>query len=473
MRKEVDTLGFLMLPDNVYYGVQTKRALDNFHVSDQTTNDLPEMIRNLALIKMAAALANNSIGHLPDKICNAIVKAAEEAANLCFADQFPVDVFQGGGGTSFNMNMNEVLANRANEIITGSKGYERVHPNTHVNMGQSTNDVIPSVMKITCYKEIERADKSLELLEKAFADKAKQFKNEVKLSRTCLQDALPITFGQEFSAYRDFLKRNRAYLNSFREECLQLPLGGTAVGTGLGTYPKYLENVYRELGKIYDLNLTPEENFFDGMSNADFYVRLSGQLKSIATGLSKIATDLRIYSSGPRGGFCEIYLPAVQPGSSIMPGKINPVIPEMINQIGYQVCGNDFAITMATEGGEMDLNVWEMVISRNLFESFKLITRSAHIFATRCISGITVNSNKCLEDVEKSTALSCVIASISGYSAGSEVAAKASEEGISVKEAALKLNVMNKQQAEKLLNPLTLTDMQKTAEMISQKKLDS
>ena len=461
MRKEHDALGELVLPDEVYYGVQTQRAMDNFKVSGYTTNDLPEMVRSLAAIKKAAALANRTIGVLESDKADTIVKVCDEIMNSQFADQFPVDLYQGGGGTSFNMNMNEVIANRATEIITGSKGYNAVHPNTHVNLGQSTNDVIPSAMKLTCFKEIGKCLEGLEYLEKSFARQAEKHKNTVKLGRTCLQDALPVTFGQEFSAYRDFVKRNRKYLESFKKECLELTVGGTAVGTEMGTFPGYIENVYKELSQIFGCTIKREENFFDGMSNADFYVRLSAALKSIATGMSKIATDLRIYSSGPRAGFCEIVLPAVQPGSSIMPGKVNPVIPEMVNQIGYQVCGNDMAITMAVEGGELDLNVWEMVISKNLFESFRLISRAALVFASKCIDGIIVNIDKCKNDAESSIALTTVIATINGYEAGSIVAKKAYEKNKSVKQVVLEEKILTESEANEMLDVLDLTAPEK------------
>jgi len=466
VRKEIDSLGELFLRDEVYYGIQTERARQNFDISGQTHNDIPKYIWSVAAIKKAAAMANMSLGVLDEKVGIAICEAADEVMEGKMEAQFPIDVFQGGGGTSTNMNVNEVIANRANEILTGEKGYDRVHPNTHVNLGQSTNDVIPAAMKITAYLNLHDLLKSMKILEDALAKKTSEFKDIVKLGRTCIQDAVPLTMGQEFSGYLTFLRRQIKKIKSAAEGCLELPLGATAVGTELSTFPGYLEKVYPCLREITGINVVKEENFFDGLQNGDVYIDVSSALKSLATGLSKMATDFRILSSGPRAGFNEMELPAVQPGSSIMPGKINPVMPELINQVCYQVCGNDLTISMAVEGGELDLNVWEPVIIKSLFESCRLLTKAIPLFTEKCVLGITANKEVCRKYAESSVALSTVIASLYGYKTGSAVAKKAYQENIGIKEAAVQMGLLSLQEAEKLLDPALLTDARRCAETI-------
>ncbi|MBR4382402.1 MAG: aspartate ammonia-lyase, partial [Selenomonadaceae bacterium] len=324
MFKETDCLGELEVREDVYYGIQTERARNNFAISGATCDDLPEFIRAIAEVKKSAALANKNIGALDEKICNAICAAADEIISGKMAGNFPVDVFQGGGSTSTNMNVNEVIAKRANEILTGHKGYDAVHPNTHVNRGQSTNDVIPTAIEITCYRYAVDLKKSLEHLTAAIARKAEEFKTVVKTSRTCLQDAVPITLGQEFGGYESFLRRHINLLDElFFNKPLELTLGGTATGTGLSTFDGYMSEVFIQLEHVTGISVKQRENLFDGFQNGDDYIRISAYLKSLATGLGKIATDLRMMSSGPRCGLQEVFLPAVQPGSSIMPGKVN------------------------------------------------------------------------------------------------------------------------------------------------------
>lgn len=463
MRKETDSLGSLMIEKNAYYGIQTLRAVQNFSVSGKTAGSVPFYINSIAEIKQAAAIANHKIGALDNKIAQAIIQATREIKNHQFDDQFPIDIFQGGGGTSTNMNVNEVIANRANEIITGNKGYDVVHPNTHVNMGQSTNDVIPAAMKMTCRQNIKKLILEVEKLEHVLDNKAHAFKDIVKLGRTCLQDAVPMTLGQQFGGYHSQVKRLRQMLISANEHVLELPLGATAVGTGLSTHVGYLEQVYIELQAITNEKYVAESNFFDGLQNGDAYLEIALQLKKLAVFLSKMATDLRIQGSGPRAGFNELILPAVQPGSSIMPGKINPVIPELVNQVAYQVIGNDISVTMAVEGGELDLNVWEPVIIKAPFESCTLLSNVIPLFIDKCLTHLAANEAVCRRNAEQSTALATVISTLFGYKTGSDVAKKAFEENRSVKDVVLAEGLLTKEQADYLLDPMMMTDPKASA----------
>ncbi len=466
MRREMDLLGELMIPETAYYGIQTERARQNFSVSGKTAGEVPHYIWSVAAVKQAAARANAKIGALNPELAEAIAQAAQEVMDHKFDDQFPIDVFQGGGGTSTNMNLNEVLANRANEILTGEKGYERVHPNTHVNMGQSTNDVIPAAMKMTCRKSIHELMTQVARLEQVLGQKTDDFSDVVKLARTCLQDAVPITLGQQFSGYHHQVRRLHQSLHTASQQTLDLPLGATAVGTGLSAHDGYLEQVYAELRDITSEVYVAENNFFDGLQNGDAYLEIASQLKKLAVFLSKMATDFRIQGSGPRAGFNELNIPAVQPGSSIMPGKINPVMPELINQIAYQVIGNDTAITMAVEGGELDLNVWEPVIIKALVESCGLLTNAIPLFIDKCLADLTPNVEVCRRYAERSTALATVISTLFGYKVGSRVATRAFEQDMSVREVVLAEEILTEEQADYLLDPLTMTDPVASAEAV-------
>ncbi|ECQ8982998.1 aspartate ammonia-lyase [Salmonella enterica subsp. enterica] len=466
MREEKDLLGSLMVPDEAYYGIQTQRAVLNFSVSGRTAGDIPHFLWSIAAIKQAAAQANGQIGALaPEKVV-AIVEASREVMAGTFDAHFPIDIFQGGGGTSTNMNMNEVLANRANEIFTGERGYEAIHPNTHVNMGQSTNDVIPAAIKMTSRVNIKHLIAQLEKLEMVLADKSQLFASKVKLGRTCLQDAVPMTFGQQFGAYRTQVRRLKENLMQVNEEALSLPLGATAIGTGLSTHEGYLPAVYQWLANITGEKYRPEADFFDGLQHGDFYIEFSAQLKKIAAFLSKMATDFRIQGSGPRAGFNEIIVPAVQPGSSIMPGKINPVMPELVNQIAYQVMGNDLTVTMAVEGGELDLNVWEPVLLKALFESCSLLSRVIPLFIDKCLADIAVNEEVSARYAEQSTALATIVATLFGYQVGSRIAKMAYEQQCSVKQVVLAEKLLTSAQADYLLDPLVMTDPQKSTAAI-------
>lgn len=466
MREEKDLLGTLMVPEEAYYGIQTQRAVMNFSVSGQTAGDIPHFLWSVAAIKQAAAQANAQIGALEPHKAAAIVKAAQEVMNGDFDAHFPIDIFQGGGGTSTNMNMNEVVANRANELLTGSRGYDAVHPNTHVNMGQSTNDVIPAAMKMTSRVNIQHLLVQLEKLEGVLADKSRLFADKVKLGRTCLQDAVPMTFGQQFGAYRTQVSRLKEKLAEVNKETLFLPLGATAIGTGLSTHEGYLPAVYQWLETVTDEKYRPEADFFDGLQHGDFYIEFSAQLKKIAAFLSKMATDFRLQGSGPRAGFNEIIVPAVQPGSSIMPGKINPVMPELINQIAWQVIGNDVTVTMAVEGGELDLNVWEPVLLKVLFESCSLLSKGIPLFIDKCLKDIAINEEISAHYARQSTALATVVATLFGYQVGSRIAKAAYEQQCSVREVVLAEKLLTPQQADYLLDPLNMTDPQKSTAAI-------
>jgi aspartate ammonia-lyase len=452
-RTEKDALGELTFDDACYYGIQTERARQNFAVSGRTIGEFPRYLWSLVTIKKAAALANCDIGALDREAAEAVVKAADIVLAGGWYDQFPLDVFQGGGGTSTNMNANEVLANLAQELLTGSKGYDRIHPNTHVNMCQSTNDVIPSAMKLACWYLLEELLGSLAVLEEAAAQKSAEFADVVKLGRTCLQDAVPLTLGQEFSGYLAFIQRQKKRIVQLQRDFLAIPLGATAVGTGMGTVPGYVNAVFSHLRELTGLDIKQEANLFDGLQNGDIYIDLSARLKALAAGLSKMATDFRILSSGPRAGFGEIVLPALQPGSSIMPGKINPVIPELVNQVCYRVIGNDVTVTMAVEGGELDLNVWEPVIITAIFDSCTLLANTMKLFAEKCIAGIRADRAVCREYAGTSLALSAVIAAKFDYPTGSKLAAYAREHDISIQQASVETGLLSAEEAGELLDP--------------------
>ena len=466
MREEKDSLGTMMIPKAAYYGIQTQRAVLNFNVSGRTAAEVPYFLWSIAAIKQAAAKANAHIGALELDKATAITEASIGVMDGKFDAYFPIDIFQGGGGTSTNMNMNEVIANRANEILTGKLGYDAIHPNTHVNMGQSTNDVIPAAMKMTMRVNINNLLHELDALDVVLKSKCQIFSNKVKLGRTCLQDAVPMTFGQQFGAYHTQIKRLKERLKQVNMDALALPLGATAIGTGLSTHEGYLENVYHWLKNITGEEYYPESDFFDGLQNGDFYLDVSAQFKKIAAFMSKMATDFRIQSSGPRAGFNEIKLPAVQPGSSIMPGKINPVMPELVNQIAYQVIGNDTAVTMAVEGGELDLNVWEPVILKALSESCVLLSNTIPLFINKCLKDIEINEEVSSRYANQSTALATMISTLFGYQVGSRVAKLAFENNATVRDIVIKEKILTPEQADYLLDPMVMTDPKKSTAAI-------
>lgn len=456
------------MDDSVYYGIQTARGLAISGATGRSIAEaVPELIYFGAAIKKAAAMANTDIGGLSPETAEAIGRACDEIMTGGWRDQFPTDILTGGGGIAINMNLNEVIANRANELLTGKKGHDAVHPNTHVNMGQSTNDVIPAAMLLTFRALLLRLADETAVLGNTVAAKADEYRHVVKLGRTCLQDALPLTLGQEFSGYAAFLGRQVTHLKAAADACLSLPLGATAIGTGVGTLPGYRPSVYRHLSEITGWTVVPEENLFDALQNVDGYVRISATLKALATGLGKMAADLRLLSSGPRGGLGEICLPAVTPGSSIMPGKINPVIPELVRQVCFQVCGNDVAIAMAAESGDLELNVWESLILKCLTESISLLSRSVGLFSSHCFAGITVNADACRTQAESSTALAAMVAAVFGYEAGNEAARTAAETGKTIAETVIASGLLSPDAARALLDPVNLTDCARMAQAVA------
>ena len=470
MRKEHDCLGEMDVPDENYYGIQTIRVQSVSGLLGVPVIRYPYLHRCLVHMKKASALANKEIGALNPTIADAIAQAADLVLTGKYDDQFPLDMFQGGGYTCVNMNVNEVLANLANEILTEHKGYDKVHPNTHVNMGQSTNDVVTSAEHLCVYPAIDKLVPQLWALSEAFDKKAKEFADVVKVGRTCLQDAVPMTLGQEFSGYAEFCRRQAQNVASLREECFTLIVGATAVGTGMGAAPGYKEAFYRILSEELGEKVVCASNLFDGMQNDDFYVKVSAAVKQSASGISKIAKDLRLLSSGPRAGFCEISLPALSPGSSIMPGKINPIIPELACQVAQQTIGNDMVISMAFEQGELEISCWAPTLYKNLFESFDLLTNFIPLFIDKCISGIEANRERCHKEAEETLALATVVGETLGYEEGVRVAHYASEHRLTVKQAVLEMQVMTQKEADWLLDPALLVDPEKMATAIAQWK---
>ena len=403
-RTEKDSIGTKNVPEDVYYGVQSLRAAENFHITG--LNMHPEIINSLAYIKKAAAITNCEAGLLDKKIAQAIVKACDEILGGKLHEDFIVDPIQGGAGTSLNMNANEVIANRANEILGGKKGdYSIVNPNDHVNCGQSTNDVIPTAGKMTSLRLLKNLKKELMRLHTALEKKAEEFDGVIKMGRTQLQDAVPIRLGQEFKAYSVAVLRDIRRMDKAMDEMRTLNMGGTAVGTGLNADEAYLRRIVPNLSEISDMELVQAYDLIDSTQNLDPFVAVSGAVKACAVTLSKIANDLRLMSSGPRAGFGEINLPAKQNGSSIMPGKVNPVIPEVVNQVAFNVIGNDVTITMAAEAGQLELNAFEPIIFYCLFQSIDTLGYAVQTFVDNCVTGITANETRCRYFVENSVGI--------------------------------------------------------------------
>ncbi len=424
-RIEKDGLGEIEVPESAYYGAGTMRAVNNF--IDSGLRLPPGFIQALALIKKHAAEVNHQLGLLPDEIAGAVSRAARETQEGQFRDHFVVDVFQTGSGTSTNMNMNEVLASRANEILTGKRGGKSpVHPNDHVNLGQSSNDVIPSAIHLAALNAVQHdLQPSLFILWENLDEKASEFQDVKKIGRTHLQDAVPITLGQEFSGYAQQIDWGLERIERLGSPLKELALGGTAVGNGLNTHPDFASQIILALSRETDLGLRVASNHFMAQATQDAAVEASGVLKTLAVSLVKIANDIRWLASGPRCGLGEINLPALQPGSSIMPGKVNPVIPESVLQISAQVVGNDAAITLGGQGGYFELNLMLPVIGYNLLQSIDLLASGAENFALKCIKGITANKEKCAENIEKSLALATYLVPRLGYDRATAVAKKA------------------------------------------------
>ena len=456
-RTEKDSIGTKNVPEDVYYGVQSLRAAENFHITG--LNMHPEIINSLAYIKKAAAITNCEAGLLDKKIAQAIVKACDEILGGKFHEDFIVDPIQGGAGTSLNMNANEVIANRANEILGGKKGdYSIVNPNDHVICGQSTNDVIPTAGKMTSLSLLKNLKKELMKLHTALEKKAEEFDGVIKMGRTQLQDAVPIRLGQEFKAYSVAVLRDIRRMDKAMDEMRTLNMGGTAVGTGLNADEAYLRRIVPNLSEISDMELVQAYDLIDSTQNLDPFVAVSGAVKACAVTLSKIANDLRLMSSGPRAGFGEINLPAKQNGSSIMPGKVNPVIPEVVNQVAFNVIGNDVTITMAAEAGQLELNAFEPIIFYCLFQSIDTLGYAVQTFVDNCVTGITANETRCRYFVENSVGIITAICPYVGYQKAAEIAKEAIKTGESVKKLIIEQGILTEEQMDEILDPVQMTE---------------
>lgn len=470
IRLETDSVGSIPVPAHAAYGSQTERSIHNFAVGSAPIGQNRKFVRAMALVKLCAAEANMQTGMLDEVKGKAITQAAREVMAGLWDDSFPVDTLQGGGGVGMNMNINEVVAYRASSImhgiLSGKADLALVHPNDDVNMCHSTNDLVHTAMHIAFLQWTDELLEKMRNLEGVFNRLATQFSETVKLGRTCLMDALPITMGQQFSGYAAFVSRRKKSLEAMKEECLHLAMGAGGIGTGIGVSPGFLKSFFEVLSQHEGVAFKPAANYFDALQHTDFYIELSAQLKAYATGLSNIARDLRLMGSGPRAGFGELVLPAVQPGSSIMPGKINPLIPELINQIAYVVCGNDTAVSFASEGSDVDLNVWEAVFLQGISSSFQLLCNGTAIFTDKCLEGLNVNAQKCRQHAETSLALATVISEVFGYKKGVEIAGIAVRENCSIKEAAVNSGLVTTDAAELLLDPALLTKRDKYAEII-------
>ncbi|WP_209125366.1 aspartate ammonia-lyase [Alkalihalobacillus sp. BA299] len=456
-RVERDLIGEKKVPTEAYYGIQTMRAKENFPITGYPPHQ--ELIRAFGFVKKAAALANRDVGALNPQIADAIVQAAEEVIEGKFNDHFIVDAIQGGAGTSFNMNANEVIANRAIEFLGGKKGeYLKVSPNTHVNMAQSTNDAFPTAIHIACLNLAKGLTKELEELIEALSKKEQEFDNVIKMGRTHLQDAVPIRLGQEFGAYRRVINRDLRRLSGSLSELYKINMGATAVGTGLNAMPKYIQKVAKYLADITELPFETAEDLVDATQNTDAYTELSSALKILAINLSKMANDLRLMSSGPRTGINEINLPARQPGSSIMPGKVNPVMCEVINQISFQVIGNDHTISLASEAGQLELNVMEPVLVFNLLQSLSILQNGIKVFKEFTIEGITANIEKCKEMVERSVGIITAINPHVGYETASRIAKEAIQTNRPVREICIERGILSEEELNEILDPREMTN---------------
>ena len=456
-RTEKDSIGIKDVPGDVYYGVQSLRASENFHITG--LNMHPEIINSLAYIKKAAAITNCEIGLLDKRIAGAIVKACDEIVAGRFHDAFIVDPIQGGAGTSLNMNANEVIANRAIEILGGQKGdYSMVHPIDHVNSGQSTNDVIPTAGKMTSLRLLQNLKKELLRLHQALSQKADEFDHVIKMGRTQMQDAVPIRLGQEFKAYSDAILRDIRRMEIAMDEMRTLNMGGTAVGTGLNADETYLKRIVPNLNEVSDMEFVQAFDLIDATQNLDSFVAVSGAVKACAVTLSKIANDLRLMSSGPRAGFGEINLPPKQNGSSIMPGKVNPVIPEVVNQVAFNIIGNDVTITMAAEAGQLELNAFEPIVFYCMFQSIDTLAYAVETFVDNCVLGITANETRCRYLVENSVGIITAICPHVGYQKAADIAKKALQTGESVRSLILEEQLMSQEDLESVLDPVHMTE---------------
>lgn len=459
-RTEYDTVGEMRVPADAYYGVQTLRAVENFPMTGKQMDR--EMIFYFAAVKKAAAQINEESGHLNPKIAGAIRAACDEIMAGNLHEAFVVDPIQGGAGTSANMNANEVIANRAIELLGGKKGdYHVVHPNDHVNMGQSTNDMYPSAAKLAAIHKTDEAIKSVKKLILALEEKAEKFDKIIKMGRTQLQDAVPIRMGQEFEAYAAALKRDVARIEKTKEGLMVLNLGATAIGTGITASAYYIEHIVPQVAKITGFPVVQADNLIDATQNIDGLLALSGMVKVCAMNMSKIANDLRLLSSGPRTGIGEILLPPMQNGSSIMPGKVNPVIPEVVTQAAFRIGGNDVTITMCLEGGQLELNPFEPVLFYSLYESLQLLKQAAYTFRVHCIEGLKANEKRCEELVQNSFGMVTALTPYIGYEKAAQLIRGSEEKGISVLEYARQNLNLPKEELDEMIDLYGMTQLPK------------
>lgn len=470
-RVEHDSIGTKDVPEDVYYGVQTLRAVENFRITG--LNMHPEIINSLAYIKKAAAITNCEVGIIDKQIANAIVQACDEILEGKFHEYFVVDPIQGGAGTSLNMNANEVIANRAVEILGGKKGdYSIVNPNDDVNCGQSTNDVIPTAGKMTSLRLLQNLKKELSRLHNALVKKAEEFDHVLKMGRTQMQDAVPIRLGQEFKAYSVAIARDLHRMDKAMDEMRTLNMGGTAIGTGLNADKKYLKRIVPKISEVTGMDFVQAFDLIDSTQNLDSFVSVSGAIKACAVTLSKIANDLRLMSSGPKAGFGEINLPARQNGSSIMPGKVNPVIPEVVNQVAFNIIGNDVTITMAAEAGQLELNAFEPIIFYCMFQSIDTLAYAVQTFVDNCVSGITANETRCRYLVENSVGIVTAICPHIGYERAAIIAKTALETGESVRQVILNEGILTEEELNEILDPIHMTEPGISGKDIMMKKMN-
>jgi len=458
VRIEHDLLGERAVPAAAYYGVHTLRALENFAITGTSIAHYPDLVVALACVKQAAAIANSELGLLDERRAVAIRRACEEIREGALQEEFVVDVIQGGAGTSTNMNANEVVCNRALELLGHGKGaYEVLHPLDHVNMSQSANDVYPTAIRLALQLGIRRLLEEMAALKAAFSEKAREFEGVLKVGRTQLQDAVPMTLGQEFSTYAVMLGEDEQRLREAAGLVREINLGATAIGTGINVHPDYARIVTERLSEISGILLVSSPDLIEATQDAGAFVQLSGVLKRIAVKLSKTCNDLRLLSSGPRAGIGEITLPPVQAGSSIMPGKVNPVIPEVVNQIAFEVIGNDMTVTMAAEAGQLQLNAFEPIIAHSLFKGLQHLAAGCRTLAERCVRGIEANAVRARRLLDDSTALVTALTPILGYSASSDIAREALATGTRVYDLVLARKLMTREQLDEVLRPEVLT----------------
>ncbi|MEX2226391.1 MAG: aspartate ammonia-lyase [Dehalococcoidia bacterium] len=456
-RREHDSLGDVQVPADAHYGAQTQRAVDNFHISGMRAH--PALIRATALVKLASANANAKLGKLDERRAEAIERAAREIIDGKMGDEFVVDVFQAGAGTSHNMNANEVIANRANEILGGKRGaYDPVHPNDHVNMSQSTNDTVPASIRVAALSMAPALLDALRSLAEALDEKGREFDGILKSARTHLQDAVPIRLGQEFSAYAWTVRRDAQRVEEAFAYLQEINLGGTAAGTGMNTHPDYAATVAAALAEGSGLDVRPAGNLVSVAASMADFAHASSALRTTALDLTQIANDLRLLSSGPRTGLAEIQLPALQPGSSIMPGKVNPVIPEMVNMVCFQVAGNDTTIALATQAGQLELNVMMPVIAHNLLQSIEILTNGSRALAEKCVRGITADEARARYYFEASVGMATVLNPLIGYEAAAKVAQESARTGETIVELVRRQKLATEEELARLFDPGSLTE---------------